>query len=146
MNTLDTISGEVPTPLARIQENAGELIGYDVLDAFNRSIGTLKTLWMDAADRALFAGVTAVWIQEKVLVLPLYGFLIDAEHRTVQFPFPSDTIKEAPAVDPKSPLKGEDQRKAWIAFHLAPPASSLEEHMQGLGDDLETASERGQKS
>jgi hypothetical protein len=132
MNTLDHSIHTAGPELHRFTNNENGIIGYDVLDAFNRSIGRIETLWKDRAGKVLFAGVATAWIIGKIFVLPLYGLQLDAEHQTAQFPYPSDTIKEAPMVDPASALRGREQQSAYATFRLAAPASVLEENMQGL--------------
>lgn len=126
----------------RVSGNLQRLIGYEVVDASDSSVGKVNNLWTEETGEPVFLGVKAGWLFGKNHVVPVHTAEVNDRRRTVRLPFTEDQIKNAPAFDEQAEISDTDQSRILSYYGIepvtaAPSRAVSEEHMRTAGPSAE---------
>src|SRR5690242_7592140 len=87
-----------------------DLYGYAVLDSAGNKIGDVDGVWVDdATDELEFIAAKTGWIFGKNHIMPAVNLQIDSSNGTIQTPYGSDQIKDAPSFSSDAELSPSDE-------------------------------------
>ena len=120
-------------------QNAEQIFGYDVIDGSGNKIGKVDNVWVDEATNELeFVGVKTGWFMGKTHVIPVANARM--AEGSVEVPFDSDQIKNAPSFSGDDELSPEQEDEIYSYYG---EGRSTEESPSGLPSDDEAGYRSG---
>ncbi len=91
-----------------------QLFDCNVVDKNGESFGKVENVWVDSGEHPQFLGISTGWLgMGKTHVIPAEAAELSSKGDKVRLSYTKDTVKDAPAFDPKEDLSDAEEQQVY---------------------------------